>query len=56
MYSCVDTASASLICCKSILVTRDFNCVCLHTIYMAIVVTTNDIRAISYRKHQLYNY
>ena len=46
MFSCLDTASAPLICCKVTLVTRDFTFVCLHTIYMTIVVTTNNIIAV----------
>ena len=48
--SCLDTTSAHLICCKAILVTRDFNFVCLHTIYITTVVTTNDIIAVKNRK------
>ena len=54
--SCLNTTSAPLICCNVILVNKDFNFVCLHTIYITITVTTNDIITVTNRKHLLYSY
>ena len=51
MCSCLDTTSASLICCKAILVTKDFYFVCLHTIYITVAITSNDIITVSNRKN-----
>ena len=49
-HSCLATALTSFICCKARLVTRDLSFMCLHIIYMTIVVTTNKIIALKSRK------
>ena len=41
----------SLICCKARLVTKDFNFVYLHIIYITIDITTNKIIAVTNRKN-----
>ena len=38
--SCLVTMSTSLICCKARLVTKDFNLVCLHSLYKTYDETT----------------
>ena len=48
--SWLDTASAPLICCKAILVTKDLYFVCLHNMYISIAVITNDIKVVTKRK------
>ena len=40
----------SFICCKTRLVTRDFSFLCLQNIYITMVVTTNEIIAVTERK------
>ena len=40
----------SFICCKARLATRDFSFMCLHNIYITMVVTTNEIIVATNRK------
>ena len=44
--SCLATTPTSPICCKARLVTKDLNFICLHIIYITIVVATNNIIAV----------
>ena len=46
--------SVTSICCKAILVTKDFNLACLHNIYITIEVTINDIKAVTKKKNIYY--
>ena len=48
--SCLGTMPTSFICCKARLVTRDLSFMCLHSIYITMVVTTNEIIALTNRK------
>ena len=56
IISCSNAMSIPFICCKAILVTKDFNLACSHTIYDTITVTTNDIKAVTKEICLLYNY
>ena len=49
--SCLVTVPTSLNCCKTRLVTKDFNLVCLHIMHKTIDVTTNEIIAVINRKN-----
>ena len=51
IISCSNTTSVPFICCQAILVTKDINLACLHTIYETIAETTNDIKAVKKRKN-----
>ena len=56
IISCSNAMSIPLICCKVILVTKDFKFACSHTIHNTIAITTNDIKAVTKRKkYLLYN-
>ena len=48
--SCVVTAPTSFICCKARVVTNVLNFVCLHNIEITIIVTSNEIIAVTNRK------
>ena len=48
--SCLVTAAASLNCCKTRLVTNDFNLVCLHIMNKTTEVTNNEIIEVKNRK------
>ena len=49
--SCLATAPTSFICCKARLFTRDFSFMCLHNIYITMVVTTYEIIVVTNRKN-----
>ena len=48
--SCLVTTPTSLNCSKARLVTKDYNFVCLHIIYITIDVTTHEIITVTNRK------